>query len=243
MNSRRSLFQMTPVVKNLIIINLIVWVAMIIFPHQIGAKLNQYAALYYFSSPDFNPLQLVTYMFVHDMSNAQHVLFNMFTLWMFGTSIEMLFGSKRFLFYYLTCGVGAALIQQGVYALMIAHNLQLAEPGALEILNRGMYNPADPYMVKAAQLMFAPTVGASGAIYGILLAFGMMFPNRELFIMFVPIPVKAKYMVIIWAVIELGMGAFGSGSVAHFCHLGGMLAGLILILWWRYRKSINGPYV
>lgn len=242
-------FMMTPVVKNLIIINFIVWLAMILFPHQLGVKLDQYAALYYVLSPLFNPCQLFTYMFLHSTQGIAHLFFNMFTLWMFGMAIERIVGPVRFLFYYIACGVGAALIQEGVYALMLRHDIGLMPDGGweyvkqygLETLRHGQ-NFSDAYMGSANLLMNIPTVGASGAIYGVLLAFGLIFPNRPLYIMFIPVPVKAKYMVIVWVVMELSLGIGGVGNVAHFCHLGGMVAGLLIFLWWKHKGIINGPY-
>lgn len=246
--NRYSFFPpLTPVTKNLIIINVIIWIAMMVFPHQIGDKIDQYGALYYCESVLFNPAQLFTYMFIHSQNQLTHLFFNMFTLWMFGSAIEMAFGSRRFLFYYIACGLGAALIQEGVYALMINHARDFMPEDAWEVVRtegpallKSGRNWVDHYMGEANLLCNVPSVGASGAIYGLLLAFGMLYPNRPLFIMFLPIPVKAKYMVIAWGVIELGLGlGHFADNVAHFCHLGGMLAGLIMILYWKHKGSFH----
>ncbi len=234
---------MTPVVKNLIIINALIWAAMMFFPDRIGLRIDQYGALYYWESANFNPAQVFTYMFIHSQYDISHLVFNMFTLWMFGGMIEIMVGSKRFIFYYLACGVGAALIQEGVYTYMVYQSMPYIPEGAMEqirlygyeVLKNGM-NYSDAYMRQINLLYNIPTVGASGAIYGILLAFGYIFPNRHIYLYFM-IPVKAKYLVILWGVGELMMGVAGTDSVAHFCHLGGMIAGLIILLYWR-RKGL-----
>lgn len=250
MSANRFHIPITPVTKNLIIINVIIWGAMMIQPDRIGDKIEQFGALYYWGSEFFNPAQLFTYMFLHSTSNLTHLFFNMFTLWMFGTSIEMLVGSRRFLFYYIACGVGAALIQEIVYTFIIHHEMQYIPEGGMESLRlygatalKHYQNFSDPYLAHINILTNIPTVGASGAIYGILLAFGMFFPNRPLFIMFLPIPIKAKYMVVFWGLAELVLAFAGRGdSVAHICHLGGMLAGLLIILYWKHKKIVGGPY-
>lgn len=159
--------------------------------------------------PQFQLWQLVTYSFLH--GNLLHLFFNMFALWMFGSLMEMVWGSRRFLAYYFTCVVGAALVHLAV--------LGLASSG-----------PVDP----------VPTIGASGGVFGILLAFGLRFPNQYILLLIPPIPIKAKYFVLIYGAIELYLGITGTqAGVAHFAHLGGMLAGLVLILYWRGKLPLK----
>ena len=206
-----------PVVKNLLILNVLFFLADISLQTR-GIDLTQWLGLHYITAQDFYPWQFITYMFMH--GNFSHLFFNMFALWMFGYALENYWGSKRFLVYYLITGVGAALIQTGVLALEI----------------RGMTQGLPPF---AAQhyINQIVTVGASGAIYGILLAFGMCFPNVPIFLYF-SFPIKAKWFVIIYGVIELFAGIGGTADgVAHFAHLGGMIFGLLLILYWRKHGS------
>jgi membrane associated rhomboid family serine protease len=160
-------------------------------------------------------------MFMH--ANFSHLFFNMFALWMFGNSLENYWGSKRFLFYYLFTGVGAGIIQNIVVAFEV---WQYAQMGA-------------DFAQISRFMNYAVTVGASGAVFGLLLAFGMMFPNMMIYLYFL-VPIKAKWFVIGYGVLELISGISGSSSnIAHFAHLGGMLFGFVLILWWRrrYRRS------
>lgn len=206
-----------PVVKNLLILNVLFFLADISLQTR-GIDLTQWLGLHYITAQDFYPWQFITYMFMH--GNFSHLFFNMFALWMFGYALENHWGSKRFLVYYLITGVGAALIQTGVLALEI----------------RGMTQSLPPF---AAQhyINQIVTVGASGAVYGILLAFGMCFPNVPIFLYF-SFPIKAKWFVIIYGVIELFAGIGGTADgVAHFAHLGGMIFGLLLILYWRKHGS------
>lgn len=236
-----------PVTKNLLIINVLIFAVAALIP-QIGFNLDRYCALYYIESPGFRFWQPLTYMFLH--GNFTHLFFNMFALLMFGGIIEWTLGSRRFLVYYLSCGIGAAFIQWGVYALMLAkyHNMypsgefyQIVDSGWSLMQSGRIF--MDPTLAKITMLVNAPTVGASGAIYGVLLAFGMLYPNRELFIMFIPVPIKAKWMVLGYAIIELSLGLGGSGDgVAHFCHLGGMIFGFMLLWYWKKKGTFSGWY-
>ncbi len=217
--------------------------------------LNLYGGLHYFSSPLFNAAQLFTYMFLH--ANFIHVLLNMFALFMFGMTLEYHLGQKKFLFFYISCGIGAALAQEGVDALLLAKQTRvlyessagitaadlktIIEMGA-QHLRQGM-TFADPDLARLNALVNVPTIGASGAVYGVLLAFGMIFPNRPIYFMFIPIPIKAKYFVIGYGLIELFQGVVNtSDGIAHFAHLGGMLLGLAIILYWKRKGIINGKY-
>lgn len=244
---RNSIFSsLPPVTKNLLIINAIVWLATWVLGRKIGLDISDIGGLHYFSSPLFNPAQLLTYMFIH--ASFMHLFMNMFALFMFGALLERTLGSARFLFYYISCGIGAALIQEGVYAVMIGNAESHLTPQMIDkvmkngagIIAQGM-NYVEPALGHFNILLNNATVGASGAIYGILLAFGMLWPNMPLYIMFIPVPVKAKWMVAGYAGIELLLGLQNSAgdNVAHFAHLGGMLIGLVMILYWK-RSGLSG---
>ncbi|MDO4320301.1 MAG: rhomboid family intramembrane serine protease [Bacteroidales bacterium] len=236
-----------PVVKNLLIINVIMW-AVPMFVPSLGRSLENLLALHYFSSPGFNPAQLFTYMFLH--SGFMHLFMNMFALVMFGAPIEWAMGARRFLFYYITCGIVAALVQMGVFAIMIdKYHTIFTDAEFNEVINRGWslmkqgYNFTDPTLGTLNALVNTPMVGASGAVYGVILALGMLFPNQPIYIMFVPIPIKAKWIVIAYAVIELSSGLGNMvDNVAHFAHLGGMIAGVALILYWKKKGVFNNHW-
>ncbi|MDE6457770.1 MAG: rhomboid family intramembrane serine protease, partial [Muribaculum sp.] len=211
---------------------------------------TEYGGLHYIGASDFNIAQIITYMFIHSTNGIAHLFFNMFTLFMFGITLERVLGGKRFLFYYLSCGIGAAIIQEATWAMMInsfvSDNLEMtianfAHANRLSMEQAYQYISASQLASLRLQIENAlVTVGASGAIYGVLLAFGMIFPNRPLYLMFVPIPIKAKWMVIGYGLIELalGLGAAKDG-VAHFAHLGGMIFGVLMILYWKHKGIIN----
>lgn len=213
-------------------------------------KVNTYGALHYFSSPAFNPVQLLSYMFVH--ASFSHLFFNMFALLMFGSTIERALGSGRFLFYYISCGIGAALVQMGVFAIMVNHYADIinnteyvnyAINQGYEAIYHGQPFYGTEVMADLARLVNTPTVGASGAVFGVLLAFGMLFPNQPLYLFFIPYPIKAKWVVLGYGVLELFFGFTGIASnVAHFAHLGGMLIGFIMILYWKRRGDFNNRW-
>lgn len=206
-----------PVVKNLIIANCVVLLATTLLPF--GDAIIERFALFNIQSPLFHSYQVFTYMFLH--GGVSHLFFNMFALWMFGRQLEVELGSQRFLTYYLVCGIGAALLQLGVGYAEYAHAV------AANGIRSSMY------------LLGIPTVGASGAVYGLLLAFGVLHPNNVIMLIFPPIALKAKWFVIIYGLLELFFGVSGyQAGVAHFAHLGGMLWGLALLYWWRKRRNI-----
>ncbi len=222
-NYRNSFAGVLPLVtKNIIIINGIIWLAQFVLLSRGGIDLSRYFGLHFPASPDFRMYQLVTYMFLHDPYSFSHVFFNMFAVFMFGRTLEQVWGPKRFLTYYLVTGIGAGLIQILVIYLR-----------AQALLPQEMFSMID-----------SVTVGASGAVFGILLAFGMLFPNAELFIIPFPFPIKAKWFVIGYGLLELFFGvANRSGdNVAHFAHLGGMLFGIFMILFWRKKDRKDGRY-
>lgn len=226
------MYNMPPVTKNIIIINVLFFLAMYVTPRY-GIDLTQTMGLHFFMASDFKIYQLLTYMFMH--GNFAHILFNMFAVWMFGRIVETAWGSRRFLIYYLICGIGAGLFQEIVqYIDYVASGMQ-----AYDNVDIGTaVIPMDTY------LNMLTTVGASGAVYGILLAFGLSYPEERLFIIPIPIPIKAKYFVIGYAVIELLSGLYGSNDgVAHFAHLGGMVVGFLLILYWTKKNSMSGGYL
>ncbi len=213
-----------PVVKNLLIINFVFYLATISFDYVWHIDLAQYLGLHYIGASDFRPYQFVTYMFMH--GNFAHIFFNMFALWMFGNSIENAWGPKRFLIFYMVCGIGAGLTQELVQYIQLR---DLVENYQYVKLN-GQSIPVDAY------LNMLTTVGASGAVYGILLAFGMMWPDSRIYIYFA-IPIKAKWFVIIYGLLELFSGFSSVDNVAHFAHVGGMLWGFLLILYWRHKDN------
>lgn len=237
-----------PVTKNILIINLIVWLAQIVFRTK-GIDLSDYLGLHYYGSQYFYPHQIVTYMFLHDPSSMLHILFNMFAVFMFGRTLESVWGGRRFLIYYMATGIGAGLINMAVISIRV-HSLEsgmtpemIAEVYAngANLLNRGL-NYAHEHLASLNILINQTTIGASGAVFGILLAFGMIFPNVELMIIPIPIPIKAKYYVIGYGLLELFLGLRNgvNDNVAHFAHLGGLFVGLVLILYWKKTNKING---
>lgn len=220
------------VTKNLLIINVLCFFGNIV-ARRYGVDLNDMLGLHFFMASDFKLYQLVTYMFMH--ADFQHIFFNMFAVWMFGRTLEMVLGPKRFLVYYMVCGVGAGLVQELVQYIYFQTSLSMYEGVSLA---PGVVIPMAQY------LNLWTTVGASGAIYGILMAFAMTFPNERMFVIPIPFPIKAKYFVLIFGAIELlsGLSPRMGDNVAHFAHLGGMVFGLLLILYWRKKGDINGPY-
>lgn len=214
------------VVKNLLIINILFFLATIAFDTVLRIDLTDYLGLHYIGASDFQPFQLVTYMFMH--GNFAHLFFNMFALWMFGNTLENIWGPNRFLLFYFICGIGAGLTQELVQYIQYVTTLEGYENVRIS---------ANHIIPMSQYLNMLTTVGASGAVYGILLAFGMMFPNSTLYIYFA-IPIKAKWFVLIYGIIELFSGFTSIDNVAHFAHLGGMLFGLILILYWKKKGNL-----
>lgn len=227
-----------PVIKNLLILNGLVWLACITFPNLID-----HLALSFPSSPLFKPYQFVTHMFTHQAFTDEghiyfaHIFFNMFSLWMFGAVLENVWGPKRFLTFYLITGLGAAMMNMGVNAYQLYHAVGTLNP---DVFYNG-HNFTGNYSLQQLQVInncYSPVVGASGAIYGVLIAFGMLFPNTLLYIYFL-LPVKAKYVVAILIGIEIYMGFVNSGgdNIAHFAHLGGALFGFLLVKYWGRNKN------
>ncbi|AMA49455.1 MULTISPECIES: rhomboid family intramembrane serine protease [Flavobacterium] len=241
------MIQITPTVKQLLIINVICFIGTYLVQHS-----NSILALYYFENTNFRPWQLLTYMFIH--GNFIHILFNMFALYSFGTALEHFWGAKKFLFFYISCGIGAGLIHSGVNYIHFQEGLNLLlENGEkkieiFEILKEGKYKLAWEEILTQQELTsfistyLSRAVGASGAIYGLLTAFAFMFPNAELMMMFIPVPIKAKYFVPIVVGLDLFSGVTGSsifgGNIAHFAHVGGALIGFLMMWYWK-KNSFN----
>lgn len=220
------MFRNIPIVtKNLLIVNFLAFVAQLILnpsnPEQ--SVLADWGGLHFFMASDFHIHQFVTYMFLH--GGWTHIFFNMFALWMFGIVVENVWGAKRFLFYYILCGIGAGLMQE----LAQYVNYTIENLAAYQYVNIG-----GQQMTTDAYINLWTTIGASGAVYGILLAFGMIFPNERIFIFPLPVPIKAKWFVCGYVAIELFMAMSSSGDgVAHMAHLGGMLFGFLMIRYWN----------
>tara|TARA_B100001741_G_C16344077_1_gene500911 strand:- start:29 stop:742 length:714 start_codon:yes stop_codon:yes gene_type:complete len=232
---KSSSFSALPeVIKNLLIINGLLFFATISLENY-GINLTQIFGLHQFQSSNFMPHQLITHFFMH--GNFSHLFFNMFALWMFGKTLEKIWGAKRFLIYYLITAIGAAilhLIVSQYQILYLSNNI----PEILDLAKQGLYNVGNADSLRLTQLVNTPTVGASGAVFGILLAFGMLFPNTLLYIYFA-LPIKAKYFVILYGILELYLGLSNNpaDNVAHFAHLGGMIFGFFLIKYWQKNRN------
>ena len=218
-------------IKQLIIINVIFY-----FGSQfIGSLGYDILALHYYENEKFLISQFITHMFMH--GSPSHILFNMFGLWMFGSPLEQMWGRQKFLFFYISCGLGAALLQmlvyysqiQNLYQVIELNNLSLSDPQLiLNFMSERDYS-------NAITAFNSVMVGASGAIYGVLVAFAFSFPNSKLMLLFLPFPIKAKFFVPLLILIDLffGISSFSVGPIAHFAHVGGAIIGLIMVLYWR----------
>ncbi len=242
----RGFFGLPPVVKNIILLNVIMWLADLTARSVFGIELSMILGLYFPKSENFMPLQIVTHMFMH--GSFWHLFFNMYALFMFGQVLEQVWGPKRFFIYYMVSGLGAAFVHETVILLQYEKLMNVISPDQLNlVLNEGVEYFrngkvfTDETMQGLQLLLNTPTVGASGAVFGILLAFGVLFPNTQLMLLFPPIPIRAKYFVLAYGAIELYMAVTQPGSnIAHAAHLGGMLFGYILIRYWR--KTTNTLY-
>ena len=248
----------SPVVKNILIINILFFVAQLTFPIFMGGL-----SLYPFDSEGFKPWQLATHFFMHSSESIGHIFFNMFAVVIFGTQLERVWGPKKFLGYYIACAFGAAILHQIVIQIEISalkdniltEQWYIIKDNSYNIFNElvfenkrdtlhyinkygldlGVNDSLVPLIVK----MNSPMLGASGAVFGLLAAFGYLFPNTELMLLFPPIPIKAKYFVIGYAALELYLGISNnpSDNVAHFAHLGGALVGIIIVLYWGKNRN------
>jgi membrane associated rhomboid family serine protease len=244
MNYRPQGFTLLPpVIKNLLIINFLMFMGTTVFSGM-GFNLVKLLALYFPTSPHFMPHQLVTHMFMH--GDFGHVFFNMFALWIFGTALENIWGGKRFLIFYMVTGLGASLVHMGVNAIQYYDAINHLTPELMSLVEKEGYSVMmsgqaykNEYLNLYNQMLNVPTLGASGAVFGILLAFGMTFPNQYIYLYFL-LPIKAKWFVIIYGALELYNGImYTNDGIAHFAHLGGMLFGFLLL---RYWKKNNGTF-
>lgn len=219
------MFNIPTVTKNLLIINTLAFLGMLTLNRTTGIDLNNLLGLHFFMASNFHIYQLVTYMFMH--GGWEHIILNMFMLWMFGAVVEQVWGAKRFLFYYIFCGIGAGIMQEIAQFFSVYFMLNAQQPIP--------FTESFAIMSQiSTQLNGLTTVGASGGIYALLLAFGMLFPEQKMFIIPIPIPIKAKWMIIGSIVIELFSALAAPGDqVAHLAHLGGMVFGFFLIRYWR----------
>jgi rhomboid-like protein len=248
----------TPVVKNLLLLNIVVYIVCLIFSTR-GVDLTSFLGAHYITSPLFQPYQVVTYFFTHSLSSPLHIFMNMFILVMFGPVLEQVWGPKRFLIAYLSSAIGAYLIytlagsyelyqlkqiiieKAGIDYLHELNDLIVTNPNAI-MRTQDMIPYVDPYVIKS----YTPMVGASGAVFGIMAAFAYLFPNTEMYLMFIPIPIKAKFLIGGYFLIELYLsiqsikGAYAD-SVAHLAHVGGAIFGFILVYIWN-KKSRNNFY-
>ncbi|MCU0362023.1 MAG: rhomboid family intramembrane serine protease [Bacteroidales bacterium] len=236
----RGFSGMPPVVKNIIMINVLMLLVTFVAGSTFNIDINRLLGLYFPKSEHFMPVQIIVHMFLH--GGLGHLFFNMYALYIFGQVLESVWGPKRFLIYYLVCGLGAALVHETVIAFEYIGYARALDPSDLQlVLEEGskFFSEgrlfSDGNMQDLQRLLNTPTVGASGAVFGVLLAFGVLFPNTELLLLIPPMPIKAKYLVFGYGLIELFL-AFsqgGSSNIAHAAHLGGMIFGYILIRYWR----------
>jgi len=235
----RGFFGMPPVVKNIIYINILMLLVYYAAASVFDIDLNRILGVYFPKSDQFRPIQILTHMFMH--GGFWHLFFNMFALYMFGQVLEQVWGPRRFLIYYFVCGLGALATHMAVMAIQYYRVLAFVTPDQLqEVIDNGyayslqMKVYLDPAMKELQAILYTPTVGASGAVFGVLLAFGVLFPNTQLMLLFPPIPMKAKYFVMLYGGLEFYMAITQPGSsVAHAAHVGGMIFGYILIVVWR----------
>lgn len=234
------------VTRNLLIINVLAYFATVMLKDVVN--LNNYLSLHYVTSSLFMPHQIITYMFMH--GGISHLFFNMFAVFMFGRVLETVWGPKKFFVYYIITGIGAAALQmivtyfrlQSLEATLPAEVISTVYNEGAAIIAQGL-NYTNPLYGDLNGLLNGAMLGASGAVFGILVAFGMLFPNAELMLLFPPIPIKAKWFVIGYGVIELSLGVVDrvGDNVAHFAHLGGLITGLIILLYWRKKGfTTNG---
>ena len=254
--------RLTPAVKNLLIINVLVFMAQTMLPF--GSRIDDIFALHTFGSDRFRLFQIVTSIFMH--GSVSHLFFNMFALWMFGSILENDIGTRKFLLYYFVCGIGGGILHDLVLMWQFSDMNSMAQlffddpsnslfvdfllkygNGIYPIPSFGIISPDSFPLVQGAEQAVSEllriyssriTVGASGAIFGVLLAFGMMHPNDRIMLLIPPIPMKAKYFVLAYGVLELLLGIADNDNIAHFAHLGGMLFGLALLLYWRKRGGL-----
>jgi membrane associated rhomboid family serine protease len=254
--------QLPQVTKNLLILNILMFIMNLVLLNK-GIDLNELLGAYFLTSPNFEPYQVVTYMFMHDNGNFMHILVNMLMLVMFGAHLERVWGAKRFFLFYVSCAVGAYLLYNGlgVYQMLMA-KAELKGIVDFTTVNNIIYNSdslvelnanVNSYLYRLPQftqenwnvlqqyiqLGITPMVGASGALFGIMTGFAILFPNTELMLLFPPIPIKAKYLIGAYLLFEIYNSIMMiDDSVAHLAHVGGAIVGIVFVLYWR-KKDRN----
>lgn len=232
--------RITEAIKHLLIINVLFFIATQLY----GDQMYQWLSLWFIENSNFQWWQVISHMFMH--GNLMHIIFNMYALWAFGSPLEKAWGRNKFLFFYFSAGIGAALLHtaanyyffnQGLEAIV---NSGINESKVLEVLKNGQYSPdwyglAGQNVVEGMLSAFnTPAVGASGAVYGVLVAFAFMYPNAELMLIFLPVPIKAKYFVPLIILGDVFFGISGTNTgIAHFAHIGGALIGFIMMWYWK----------
>ena len=241
--------RLTDAIKHLLILNVLLFVATMLY----GDQMYEWFSLWFPKNENFGFWQMVSHMFMH--GGLAHIGFNMYALWAFGTPLERMWGRNKFLFFYFSAGLGAAFIHTGVNyyyfneGINALVNSGLAKNEIIEIISGGQYSPSWYDIAPKSTIdnflsaYNTPAVGASGAIYGILVAFGMSYPNSELFLIFLPIPIKAKIFIPVLIALDLfsgvtGYGIFGQG-IAHFAHVGGAIAGFVMMWYWKKNQFNN----
>ena len=234
-----------PVTKNLIIVNALCFFATIV-GQRYNIDLNDMLGLHYFEAEKFRLYQFITYMFMH--GSFKHLFFNMFAVWMFGRILESVWGSQRFLFFYIFCGMGAGLVQEVTqyFELMpLLHDMKILStyaPDESIVINGISRTVAERLTMCQNILNRISTVGASGAVYAVLMAFGMLFPNQPMYIIPFPMPIKTKWVIVGYVVLEIYLGMKSNDGIAHFAHLGGMIFGFLLIMYWKKKGTFHGRY-
>lgn len=259
-NRSSFLDSIPPVVKNLLAINIILWLATLVLPGifrrwGMEVDLTDILGMHYWGSEKFNPAQLITFGFMHGGFN--HMFFNMFAIYMFGSSLENLWGSRKFLTYYIITGIGAGIIQQVFWTVEYQSLINVMNEGIaansgsilmpfeaelakyFRITGLASFDAVSIMEMKNMFMNLPITVGASGSVFGLLLAFGWLFPEARLMMLFFPVPIKARIFVLLYGVMELFLGVanFSGDNVAHFAHLGGMLFGVFMILYWKKKPT------
>jgi membrane associated rhomboid family serine protease len=241
-----------PVTKNLLLLNIAFFIASLVLA-QNGMDISRKLGAHYFNSPLFQPFQIVTHMFMHSLTDYFHIIFNMILLVMFGGHLERIWGSKRYFLFYVACGLGAIVLYNsiGMFQIYELKNALVSDGYDLRILNSQVvsesFDSIEMHSLASQELLqnyinltFSTMVGASGAIFGLLAGFAMLFPNTELMLLFPPIPIKAKYLIGGYFAFEVYSSIYRSGDqIAHLAHVGGAIVGIIIILIWRKRDRSN----
>lgn len=248
------MFNNIPIVtKNILIINILVYVIMIVAVNTGNDMLPFYLSAHYFNAPTFEPYQIVTHMFTHSLTDIFHIIFNMFLLVMFGSHLERIWGAKRYFVFYFACGIGALILYNSIGMIEI-HNLKqalIADGYNIDVVNEYIWGGnvkqlpilsanSQELFNQYNEMVFSSMAGASGAIFGLLTAFAILFPNTELMLLFPPIPIKAKYLIGGYLAYEIYKSlTISNDNIAHLAHVGGAIVGIIMVLYWRKKDRHN----